>query len=118
MEVETKGKDPNSCNSDSGEIKLGGNIVLVGFSLDPAEMIIVKKIVGHYAKKISEKTEYTQIKVTLKQTQKQQSFLHKINAKIESQSGNFASEVEERNLYSGLSDALEKVYNQATHKEK
>jgi ribosome-associated translation inhibitor RaiA len=118
MEVETKGKDPDSRNSDGQELKLGGNIVLAGFSLDPAEMIIVKKIVGHYAKKISEKTEYREIKITLKQTQKQQSFLHKIDAKIETQSETLTSEVEERNLYSGLSDALENVYNQAVHKEK
>ncbi len=118
MEVETKGKDPNSRNSKGEELKLGGNIVLVGFSLDSAEMIIVKKIVGHYAKKISEKTEYSQIKVTLKQSQKQQSVLHKIDVNVETSEGVLTSDKEDRNLYSGLSGALEKAYNQATHKEK
>ena len=37
-------------------VELGGNIQLNGFSrLDGASMIILKKIVGNYAKKIAEK---------------------------------------------------------------
>jgi len=116
MEVETKGKDPNSRDSDSEELKLGGNIVLVGFSLDPAEMIVVKKIVGHYAKKISEQTAYSELKVRLRQSKKTKSFLHELDVDVFTSGGILTSNAEDKNLYSGLSDALEKVYNQAQHK--
>jgi hypothetical protein len=33
-------------------IELGGNITLDGFELEPSTMVIVKKIVGNYAKNI------------------------------------------------------------------
>jgi ribosome-associated translation inhibitor RaiA len=118
MEVETKGKDPNSRDSNNGELKLGGNIVLAGFSLDPVEMIVVKKIVGHYAKKISEQTEYNEIKITLKQSQKQQSFLHEFSVNVTTNKGTITSSKQDKNIYSGLSDVLENIYNQAKHEEK
>jgi len=118
MEVETKGKDPNSCDSDNYELKLGGNIVLVGFSLDPAEMIIVKKIVGHYAKKIGEQTEYSELKVTLKQSQKQQSFLHELSVRVTTDKSVLMANKQDKNIYSGLSDALESIYSQALHQGK
>jgi ribosome-associated translation inhibitor RaiA len=116
MEVETKGKDPNSRDSGDAELKLGGNIVLAGFSLDPAEMIVVKKIVGNYAKRINERVEYKEIKVRLKQSQKIKSFLHEINVDVKTNKGILTSSTEDKNLYSGLSAALEKVYNQAERK--
>ena len=38
-------------------MQLGGNIQLIGFrELDPAKLIVVKKMVGNYVKKIEEKT--------------------------------------------------------------
>ncbi len=116
MEVETKGKDPNSRSSDNGEVKLGGDIILMGFSLDPAEMIVVKKIVGHYANKIGEKTSYNEIKVRLRQHQKNKSFLHEITAHISTNKGELISNIEDKNLYSALSGALDKVYNQVENK--
>ena len=82
MEVETKGKEFKDSekseegkenseeNKVKGEEKLGGNIVLSGFQLEPIEMIVVKKIVGTYTKKISEKTDYQELKVGLKQSRK------------------------------------------------
>lgn len=39
-------------------IELGGNIKLVGFNeLEPVKLIVVKKMVGTYAKKISEQVQ-------------------------------------------------------------
>jgi ribosome-associated translation inhibitor RaiA len=116
MEVETKGKDLNSGSGDNEGLRLGGNIVLVGFSLDPVEMIVVKKIVGHYAKKISEQVNYSELKVRLKQSQKPKSFLHELDVNANTNEGILTSTTENKNLYSGLSEALEKIYNQAVHK--
>ncbi len=115
MEVKTKGKDPNSGSNDKGELKLGGNIILVGFSLEPAEMIVAKKIIGNYAKKIGEQIEYQDIKIKLKQTQKAQSFLHEVQADVRAGGDILAANAIENNLYTALSEALEKVYNQAEH---
>lgn len=123
MEVKTKGKDPNiegnlKGSKDSGEVKLGGNIVLAGFSLEPAEMIVAKKIIGHYAKKIGEKIGYKELKVTLKQTQKAQSFLHEINVNAKTEKGILVADVANRNLYTALAEAFDKVESQAGHKSK
>ena len=41
--------------AETDKIELGGNIELVGFKeLDHASMVVLKKIVGTYAKKFSE----------------------------------------------------------------
>lgn len=116
MEVKTKGEDPNSGPNE--ELKLGGNIILAGFSLEPIEMIVVKKIIGNYVKKISEKTDYQDIKITLRQTEKAQSFLHEVEVSAKTSAGILAAEAINHNLYTALSEALEKVYNQAEHKER
>lgn len=42
-------------------LELGGNIRLSGFDvLDPAQMVVVKKIVGNYAKRYSERSSLFQ----------------------------------------------------------
>jgi len=113
MEVKTKGK---GLNSDNNGVRLGGNIILTGFSLEPAEMIVVKKIVGTYVRKISEKIDYKEIKINLKQSQKAKSFLHEIQVDVRTNKGLLTSNTNDRNLYTALSEALNKVNNQAEHK--
>jgi len=50
-------------------IELGGNIKLDGFeSIEPAQLIVVKKIVGNVVKEISEKIEFSEFLLTLKDT--------------------------------------------------
>jgi len=120
MKAEAKG-NPKSNSEESKEnngLQLGGNILLVGFSLEPSEMIVVKKIVGHYAKKISEKISYEEIKITLKQTEKAKLFIHEIAAKVNAGKSILAADTTNHNLYTALSEALEKVYSQAEHKER
>ncbi len=123
MEVKTKGTKTDSLRNDKsnkgkGEEKLGGNITLSGFNLEPIEMVVIKKIIGTYAKKISEKTEYNEIKVTLKQTQKEKYFLHEIKVFAETKQGILTSSSENKSLYSALSEALDRVYSQAEHKDR
>jgi len=53
-------------------MKLGGNIELEGFDdLEPAQLIVVKKIVGSNVKRISEETsEFKNLLLTLKENEK------------------------------------------------
>ena len=127
MEVKTKGKGADSegnakdkeSKKDKGEEKLGGNISLSGFSLEPMEMIVAKKIIGTYVKKIREKTDYQEAKVTLKQTQKAKMFLHEINVQVKTKAGKLlTASCEDKNLYKALGDALEKSFQQAEKLEK
>jgi len=50
-------------------MKLGGNIELEGFDdIEPAQLVVVKKIVGSSAKKISEEiAQFDNLKITLKE---------------------------------------------------
>ncbi len=118
MEEKAEGKGLDNGNSDRSELKLGGNILLSGFSLEPAEMIVVKKIIGNHIKKISEKTDYQDIKITLKKTQKTKSFLHEISAIARTSKGILSADAVNNNLYTALSEALNRVYSQAEHKKR
>ena len=113
MEVKTKGKDLNSEANKSNDKE---NIRLIGFSLEPVDMIVVKKIVGNYAKKISKNVTYQELKINLKQTQKNKSFLHEINVKVRAGGNVLVASSTNNNLYAALSEALDKVFEQASNK--
>lgn len=52
-------------------VELGGNIALTGFSeIDGASMIILKKIIGRYAKDVSEKdNDFKRLELVLVKTE-------------------------------------------------
>ncbi len=100
-------------NSDS--LELGGNIELSGFKeIDPASMIIIKKVVGNYVKKISEQNKKFE-KLTLKmkevhKTAKSEKYELHCTAIINGK--NFNSEITDRNLFVGVDSVLKKLNNE------
>ncbi len=96
-------------------IELGGNITLVGFKeIEPAELIVVKKIVGGYARKLSDTVEnFESLSMTLKEihkTPKSQKF--EIHGKVLAGGKSYNSEVVERNLFVVLDSTLKKLLAQ------
>lgn len=92
-------------------IELGGNITLSGFKqLDYAELIVVKKIVGRYARQISDSNEkFDSLGLTLKDVHNSAKELH-VKAII---NGNvITSEETNHNLFIGLDTVLKKLVNQ------
>lgn len=85
-------------------MKLGGNIELEGFdSIEPAQLIVIKKIVGSMAKKISEEiSAFDNLLVTLKETKKEKMTL---SGKITIKDKEYESEASDKNLFFAL-DAL------------
>lgn len=83
-------------------MELGGNIKLEGFDeLEPAQLIVVKKVVGNYAKDISEKNEFSEFAVTLEG--------NKISVKIVSKDKTIEEEESGDNLFMTLDKALAKA---------
>lgn len=83
-------------------MELGGNIKLDGFeTLEPAKLIVVKKIVGNYAKVISEKLTFSEFLVTLKDT--------KVTVKATAKDKVIEKEDSNDNLFIALDKALAKV---------
>ena len=90
-------------------IQLGGNIELIGFKeLDMAKMVVLKKMVGSYAKTMSEKkSDFSKLKVT---GAKEGDNL-KINAEMTADKA-YSGEETGTNLFVILDSALKKVINQ------
>lgn len=100
-------------------ITLGGNISLVGFEkLDSAELIIVKKIVGTYIKKMSEIADYKEMRLTLKQHSHGKTFKHEVEGSALFTEGRFATNVTEWNLFTAVSMVCEKIFNEVSHIKK
>ena len=100
---------------DDESLKLGGNIQLTGFrGIDSSSMVIVKKLVGNYAKRISELAKRLEtLHVTLKQIhEREKSEKYEVHAKIVDDGKVYASETVDRNLFVAIDSALKKLVHE------
>ena len=97
--------------SDSTE--LGGNITLVGFKeIDKAELVVVKKLVGSYTRKLSDTVSgFESITVTLKLVHhtEEGNPKYELHARVNVKGNPCVAEVVDRNLFVGLDSVLNKV---------
>jgi ribosome-associated translation inhibitor RaiA len=96
-------------------LELGGNIELSGFSkVDRSNMVIVKKIVGSYAKKLYEHgTNTEKISVHLKGVHHDQGpGKFEMHVKVLIEGKPVTSECVNNNLFFALDEALKKIENQ------
>jgi len=82
-------------------MQLGGNIELVNFhSLDFGKLVVVKKIVGKYAKEISEKnSSFNKLKVILKEN-------NEIEAIVSINNNEYSENASSNNLFFSLDKVL------------
>lgn len=87
-------------------IELGGNITLSGFQdRDYAELIVIKKIVGRYARQISDQHQSEALGVTLKPGERG----HTIEATVTIKGLVRKAEATEQNIFVALDSALKKL---------
>lgn len=99
------------------DMQLGGNIQLSGFrDIDGASMVVLKKMIGNYARKMSDiKKDFEQLKITMKpihETEKSEKY--EIHASLIAGGKPVTSEVTERNLFVAVDNALKKVVSEIT----
>ena len=91
-------------------LSLGGNIELDGFNeLDGGQLIVVKKIVGTYAKQMSESmSDFEKLSVSLEHGDSQK----KLNAILSAGGNQLTSQVFHANLFYALDQALAGIIKQ------
>ncbi len=94
-------------SSGTDMIELGGNITLRGFDrIDGGSMIILKKIIGNYARTLSDNLKgFEKVNVTLRSSGE----TYVAMAEVISNGRSTSSEESGRNLFFCVSRALEKV---------
>ncbi len=92
--------------------QLGGNIELAGFrELDGGSMIILKKIIGNYARKFSDRLENMEkLSITIKTVGSNQ---FEMKAKLIAGGEIYNSEVTEHNLFVIVDKLLSKIESSA-----
>lgn len=94
-------------------LDLGGNIELSGFSqFDKPSLIVVKKLVGNFARKLTEQNQgFESLSLRLKSIHgnKGDKGRFEIHAKLLTAGKPMVSEVTEHNLYFALDKALKKL---------
>ena len=93
-------------------VQLGGNIVLSGFrDIDGGSKVILRKIVGSYARKFSDTTQnFEQLALAMKsvhQTEGSQKF--EIKGKLIDNGQVLTSEVVDRNMFVAVDSVLKKL---------
>ena len=96
-------------------MQLGNNIQLSGFrDIDSASLVVLKKIVGNYARRMSEISDkFEKLHITLKtvhETEKSEKY--EIHAKLLNDGKPYVSDVTERNLFVAVDSALKKIVNE------
>ena len=97
------------------DVQLGGNIQLSGFrDIDSSSMIVLKKIIGNYARRISELADKMQsLHVTLKPIhEREKSEQYEVHAKLIDDGKVYASEMVDRNLFVAVDSVLKKMVNE------
>lgn len=98
-------------------IELGGNITLVGFKeIGFSELVIVKKIIGNYARKISDKEgSMEHLTVTVKpihQTQDESNCKYELHVKVLQKGKVYTTEVVDFNLFVAIDSAMKKIFSE------
>ena len=102
-------------NMEDDNVKLGGNIELAGFRMiDSSSMIVLKKIIGNHAKRISELTKRMEtLHITLKPVhEREKSEKYELHAKVVDNGKVYASEFTDRNLFVAVDTVLKKIVNE------
>ncbi|MCP3682557.1 MAG: hypothetical protein GY861_07685 [bacterium] len=97
---------------EEDKVALGGSIELSGFKeIDGGSMVVLKKIVGNYAKKFSEVCgKFELLSVNMKKVhEKEKSEKYEIHVKVTDNGSQFNSEVTDMNLFFAVDKALKKV---------
>ncbi len=92
-------------------LQLGGNIELSGFSdLEGGAMIVLKKIIGNYARKMSDRAKnFEKLSVHMKTVHDNQ---YELYAKMIDNGKKFNSSVTERNVFVAVDSSLKKIMNE------
>jgi len=93
-------------------IELGGNITLKGFKeLGYAELVVVKKVVGSYARKFADKGQMNTLSLTLKLIHHtaEDSSKYEVKGMVDLNGKIINTEVVDFNLFMCLDDVLKKL---------
>jgi ribosome-associated translation inhibitor RaiA len=96
----------------SDSIELGGHIQLVGFNhLDSSELVVLKKIIGNYARKFSDHLgdSYEHLSINLKKVHGTKSSKFELNVKLLVKGKPVTCDVTENNLYVCVAESLKKI---------
>jgi hypothetical protein len=102
-------------------LMLGGNIELVGFKqVSMAEVVVVKKLVGSYTRKIQDNSKnFERISIHLKEIHKiDNNAKHELHVKVLDDGKTFSSEFVDKNLFVALDSALKKALGEVTSHNK
>ena len=91
------------------------DIQLTGFrDIDSSSMTVLKKIIGNYAKRISELTKKMgTLHITLKPIhEREKSEKYEVHAKVVDDGKVYASEMVDRNLFVAIDSVLKKLVNE------
>ncbi|MBI4158849.1 hypothetical protein HY500_01165 [Candidatus Woesearchaeota archaeon] len=93
------------------DIELGGKITLSGFhDVEPGKLVVIKKIVGNYVKKMEEKTQnFEKVSVHLKTIHNSE---FEVQTKLAANGRAYSADVTDFNLFFAMSRALDKILSE------
>lgn len=96
--------------------ELGGNILLSGFNLDGEEMVVVRKMVGNYARKIRHVSNYDELKLTMKVHKKDKNEHFELHALVSFGGKEIIAKGEGLNPFTLIDNVMKKILQEVKDK--
>jgi len=96
-------------------LQLGGNIELSGFKeLEPGSMVILKKIIGNYARRFSEQcSSFEKLALSIKKVHETEaSKKFEVHGMVMDKGKTYTSEITDRNVFIVVDSVLKKIGNE------
>ena len=110
--MEEHSAEEGNMEEDNDVVELGGNIELSGFGeLDNVTLIVLKKIIGNYAKKMSDQaSKFEKLSLRMKTVhQTEQNEKYEVKAKMIDGGQSLNADVTDRNLIVAVDSSLKKI---------
>lgn len=100
-------------NKVDDTLALGGNIELSGFKdVDNSKMIVLKKIVGNYVRKLTDSnSKFEKLSLNVKQVGSETSNKYEVHGKVICDGKVYTSDVTDRNIFVVTDTVLKKIDN-------
>jgi len=99
-------------------VKAEKGVFLAGFDVDEGEKALINNLIKNYVDKIKQRISFKEIRLRLKKSKMEKTFLHEVKGTLVTDGKEFKAEETGYNLLATISEVFETLMKEAEHKKR